>query len=199
MEIYEARDILESNGYLVERTPLEARTDDRFNVPKISKLDDVKKEKEEAMFHLFSDTDNQSLRNAFKLLFKKEFGHKGMNSDYVNSRMEINEVQIDVQYTTFTDFEYLKSRNQKIFDTMLMKLKAINSIKTNRITIDFYEDHFKIKLYIDHIKGIDHKAMMSELRKIKENVGAAMYDAIQIVTKMVKSFNRSYERAWGNK
>lgn len=36
----EAKKVLESAGYLVERTPLEARTRDRFNVPKLSKVKD---------------------------------------------------------------------------------------------------------------------------------------------------------------
>lgn len=196
MEIYEAKEILNNNGYLVERTPLEARTDDRFNVPKISKLDDFKKEKKEALIHLFSHTTATEFNKAFRLLFKKECVHEGMYITNAISRSDLNEITVQVYYRAFTDYEYLADRNEKIFRKMQEKLNDLESYHNNNNDIDFYEDHFKIKLYIDHIEGTDTKIMMSELKKIKEDIGAAMYDGIQEVTKIVKGFNSSYERAW---
>lgn len=198
MEIYEARDILESNGYLVERTPLEARTNDRFEIPKISKLDDVKKERENALLHLFSDTTATEFDKAFRLLFRKEFVHEGIYIINAISRSNINEISIQVYYRKFiNNYDYLADKNHEIFKKMVGKINGLSTIETYpNINVKFYGDHFNIELYIDHLKAIDTKIMMSELKKIKENVGAAMYDGIQKVTKIVKGFNSSYERAW---
>lgn len=198
MEIYEARDILESNGYLIERTPLEARTNDRFKIPKLSKVKDAKKERENALINLFKATTSGEFENAFRLLFNEEIGHEGIEIDDVFSRSDLNKITLKVNYNSIVNnLEYLEDKNVKIYNKMIETLNNLSPIQTNsNIKIVFGRYNFYIVISIEHKDETDTKKLWSELKKLKENIGEAMYDGIQKVTKIVKGFNSSYERAW---
>lgn len=206
MEIYEARDILESNGYLVERTPLEARTKDRFEIPKLSKLDDVKKEREYAMVKLFgSHSMDDAVIDSFKMLFSNVLPVKEIYYTKFTRNKDINEITFKFPYRVFAkNLTYLDYENEKIYHRMLDKIKNISPIENEDITVTYEEVNFIITIRFKQIKNIDVTSFradyipeaVSEIREIKENLKNSLNVAETKVNNIIKAFNNSYIKAW---
>lgn len=117
MKIYEAKEILKSNGYLVERTPLSARTDDRFNVPKLSKVNDFKKKKMEDINTLFTRKEvvDYALMNSFHRLFNDVFQFEDgyVYIDGAEQYEDQNIVNVRVKYDYIANTDKIKNFSKK--------------------------------------------------------------------------------------
>lgn len=206
MEIYEARDILESNGYLVERTPLEARTKDRFEIPKLSKVNDAKKEREYAMVKLFgSHSMEDAVVDSFKMLFRNVLPVSEIYYTKFTRDKDINEITFKFPYRVFAkNLTYLDYENEKIYHRMLDKIKNISPIENENVTVTYEEVNFIITIRFKQIKNIDVTSFradyipeaVSEIREVKENLKNFLNVAETKVNDIIKAFNNSYNKAW---
>ena len=206
MEIYEARDILESNGYLVERTQLEARTKDRFEIPKLSKVNDAKKEREYAMVKLFgSHSMDDAVIDSFKMLFSNVLPMSDIYYIRFIRDKDINEISFKLPYRVFAkNINYLEYENKEIYNRMLDKIKNISPIENENITVTYEEVNFIINIRFKQIKNIDVTSFradyipeaVSEIRETKENLKNSLNVAETKVNNIIKAFNNSYIKAW---
>lgn len=201
MKIYEAKEILKSNGYLVERTPLSARTDDRFNVPKLSKVDDFKKKKMEDINTLFTkeEVHDYSLMNSFHRLFNDVFQFED-GSVYVDSAYQYNDkntVKVRVEYDYIANTDKIKNFSSKVYEKMLDKCNELSSIKETVSNVNFHRTYFFINVNFDLDNTDLNNSEKIELIKDYKNELRDVYDeAFNKVLKILNGFNKSYERVW---
>lgn len=201
MKIYEAKEILKSNGYLVERTPLSARTDDRFNVPKLSKVDDFKKKKMEDINTLFTRKNvyDYALMNSFHRLFNNVFLFED-GSVYVADAEQYedqNTVKVLVKYDYIANTDKIKNFSIKVYEKMIKKCSDLSEIKETVSRVKFYKDCFIIEVSFDNDNIDLSDSEKIELIKDYKNELRDVYDeAFNKVMKILNGFNKSYERVW---
>ena len=201
MKIYEAKELLKSNGYLVERTPLSARTDDRFNVPKLSKVADFKKKKMEDINKLFTneEVNDNALMNSFHRLFNDVFLFKE-GSVYVDTAFQYadkNNVKVRVEYDYIANTDKIKKFSSKVYEKMLDKCSNLDSIRATVSTVNFHRTYFYITVYFDLDNADLSESEKIELIKDYKNELRDVYDeAFNKVMKILNGFNKSYEKVW---
>ena len=201
MKIYEAKEILKSNGYLVERTPLSARTNDRFNVPKLSKVDEFKKKKMEDINTLFTteEVDGSALMNSFQRLFNDVFqfeeGSVYVDGAYQYDDKNIIEVRVNYDYIANTD--KIKKFSKKIYDKMIDKCSELSSIKETVSNVNFGGTYLHINVNFDlDNTDLSNSEKIELIKDYKEELRDVYDEAYMKVEKILNGFNKSYERVW---
>lgn len=201
----EAKNVLESAGYLVERTPLEARTDDRFKVPKLSKVKD-KIDDKVRYFKKLCVGNAESYEDWYANKFNEMFGYKpttigsssGQNTYYIKVSFNIEQ----------------KIKEERIRDRLFNKLeslqieKNLSPIKNTQLLVlsvssDFHskEIYYSIKLALDK-ECFDEESTDFEILKTisfyKKELNVIYNNLTEKVNKVISMFERSYNRAWKN-
>lgn len=204
MKIYEAKEILKSNGYLVERTPLSARTDDRFNVPKLSKVDDYKKKKMEDINKLFTndEVNDYALMNSFNRLFNDVFQFEEGSVD-VDSAYQYNDknvVKVRVEYDYIANTDKIKKFSSKVYEKMLDKCSELSSIKETVSTVNFHRTYFYINVDFDlYNRDLSNSEKIELIKDYKNELRDVYDEAFNKVMKILNGFNKSYEKVWEEK
>lgn len=201
MKIYEAKEILKSNGYLVERTPLSARTEDRFNVPKLSKVKDFKEQKLNDINILFTKKTivDYALMNSFHRIFNDVFQFED-GSVYIDNTEQYedqNSVKVLVKYDYILDTDKIKNFSKKVYEKMCNKCSDLSEIKETVSRVIFYKDCFVIEVSFDNDNIDLSDSEKIELIKDYKNELRDVYDeAWRKVEKILMGFIKSYERVW---
>lgn len=201
MKIYEAKEILKSNGYLVERTPLSARTDDRFNVPKLSKVNDFKEQKLNDINKLFTKktVNDYALMNSFHRLFNDVFSFED-ESVYVGDAEQYedqNIVKVLVKYNYIASTDKIKKFNTNVYEKMLKKCSELSEIKETVSRVKFYKDSFVIEVSFDNDNiDLSDSEKIELIKDYKDELRDVYDEAYRKVEKILRGFIKSYERVW---
>ena len=201
MKIYEAKEILKSNGYLVERTPLSARTDDRFNVPKLSKVKDYKEQKLNDINKLFTKKVivDYALMNSFNRLFNDvfQFEEGSVDVDSAEQYEDQNAVKVRVEYDYIANTDKIKNFSSKVYEKMINKCSSLNEIKETVSTVKFYKDCFIIDVSFDNDNiDLSDSEKIELIKDYKDELRDVYDEAFNKVLKILNGFNKSYERVW---
>lgn len=217
----EAKKILESAGYLVERTPLEARTADRFKVPALSKvpekiIDRVNK------FRVFLNY----IYNEGKRTYKDDFVNEA--KEIINTALKNYEVYFDTYGATYVadnDYAYIYTyvtladmdkngllKNKSIVDKLNSKFDDLSHKVYSDIGVDIVIDSIDIKYHSgnviatlrvefnavkdnpNNITASSILSMRSELIKsIREPVDKVAMKVDDIINKWEKSYNKTWK------
>ena len=201
MKIYEAKEILKSNGYLVERTPLSARTEDRFNVPKLSKVNDFKEQKLNDINKLFTKKEilDYALMNSFHRLFNDVFSFED-ESVYVGDAEQYedqNVVKVLVKYNYIASTDKIKKFNTNVYEKMLKKCSDLSEIKETVSRVNFYKDCFVIEVSFDNDNiDLSDSEKIELIKDYKDELRDVYDEAYRKVEKILMGFIKSYERVW---
>jgi len=212
----EAKKILESAGYLVERTPLEARTDDRFKVPALSKVPE-KIENRIKYFKYFLHYIND--------------GDKDYADDFKNVGLEIINTALKnygpiklyklYDYDWKKDKSYLKAyvnlaeldrngliKNKDILDKLIRSLKKTfaytdyNGIYIKNIEYEYGDIVSNIWFVFSPTDKRPSDFSAAELLSIRTNMIKSIRETVDKVAMkvndIINKWEKSYNKAWKN-
>lgn len=205
-KVDEAKKILESAGYLVERTPLAARTRYRFDVPKLSKVKD-KIDDKVRYFKMLCDRDCESDEDWYANKFNELFGYKPKSC--ISSSKTQNTYYIIVSFNIEQKFKEERIRN-RLFDKLksLQLEKNLNTIKNIKLRVSSVSyDYDTNKIYYSMVLSLgnecfDEQSSDYEILKTisfyKKELNVIYNNLTEKVNKVISMFERSYNRAWKN-
>lgn len=205
-KVDEAKKILESAGYLVERTPLEARTSDRFNVPELSKVKDKIDEKVRYFKKLCTDRIDSDSIEWYVDKFKNMFGYRPTSYSSTNTE---NEFSIKVRFNIEQKFKEERIRDRLFNKLVSLQIeKNLSPIKNTQLRVipvssDFHstEIYYKIILTLNEECFDDESSDFEILKTIsfyKKELDKVYNTITEEVNKVIAMFERSYNRAWKN-
>lgn len=220
----EAKKILESAGYLVERTPLEARTKDRFNVPALSKAPEKIKDRvnnfraflnymyyegKKTYFRYFVDEAKEIINTALKnyeVVFNQYDTVNGYDADN-----DCAYIYTDVILAEMDKNGLLK--NKSIVEKLNRKFDDLSHKVYREIGVDIVIDSIDIKYQSGNVIAslrVEFNAVKADPNDISASLILLMRSMlIKLIRKTVDSvvmkvddiinkWEKSYNKAWKN-
>lgn len=197
----ESKNVLESAGYLVERTPLAARTKDRFSVPELSKVTDKIKDKVEDFKSLCFDRIDSDMAGWYKDKFNELFGY--IPTKYSTGDENIFYIKVSFNIEQKFEKERIRDRLYDKLESLKLQNLSHTQVGVGTVNADYHrnEIYYNIKLSLDKEcfkEGYSDYEILKTISFYKKELNEIYNTLTERVNKVISMFEKSYNRAWKN-